>query len=352
MTLLESYIDLFGNVRRPVPLEDIPCHEISDSARLCKNPVVSVRMATYNHEKWIAQAIEGVVNQQTDFEYELVIGEDCSIDRTRDICLEYQKRFPDKIRVLWSESNVRDIGGGNTGRLTYRCRGEFLATCEGDDFWIDPCKLQKQVDLVRKKHVDVCVAFHEVLFPDGHRAVEKFGIPKNGMLTYSDIKRHYFHTTTYLVRKSLWMDVMKSNPRMVGWYDTILFQCFAKRGKIALLPEIVSVYRRTGYGIMTSLSLQQTWMFGVKQGLSTLLFVPEFPRKDAAELVLSRIVHLVQPSVEGGFSEFQFAHGQAFNSLFWQMCCIVFPRPRFYYSIVKALPSLVRLMKMCRSKFQ
>lgn len=128
---------------------DIPCIETSDPEKLCKHPVVSVHMLTYNHEPYIRQAIEGVMMQQTDFEFELVIGEDCSQDKTREICFEYQKKYPDKIRVLWWHENVSKFGG-NGRRNRAHCRGEFMAICEGDDYWIDPLKLQKQVDVMRK----------------------------------------------------------------------------------------------------------------------------------------------------------------------------------------------------------
>ena len=135
---------------------DIPCIETSDAEKLCRHPVVSVHMITYNHEPYIRQAIEGVMMQQTDFEFELVIGEDASQDKTREICFEYQKKYPDKIRVLWWHENVSKFGG-NDRRVTARCRGEFIAFCEGDDFWTDPLKLQKQVDvMLMQPHVGLC----------------------------------------------------------------------------------------------------------------------------------------------------------------------------------------------------
>lgn len=127
---------------------DVPCIETSDPEKLCRHPVVSVQMITFNHEPYIRQAIEGVMMQKTDFEFELIIGEDCSQDKTREICFEYQKKYPDKIRVLWWYENVAKLGG-NGRRCRVRCRGEFIAFCEGDDYWIDPLKLQKQVDVMR-----------------------------------------------------------------------------------------------------------------------------------------------------------------------------------------------------------
>ena len=144
---------------------DIPCIETSDSEQLCENPVVSVHMITYNHEPYIRQAIEGVMMQKTDFEFELVIGEDASQDKTREICFEYQKKYPDKIRILWWHENLRKVkhpAGGNARRVTTNCRGDFIAFCEGDDCWIDDSKLQRQVDAMRKyPQVGLC-------FTDGY----------------------------------------------------------------------------------------------------------------------------------------------------------------------------------------
>lgn len=139
---------------------DIPCVETSDPEKLCKHPLVSVHMITYNHEPYIRQAIEGVMMQKTDFEFELVIGEDCSQDKTREICFEYQKKYPDKVRVLWWHENLRALkhpAGGNGQRNRAHCRGDFIAHCEGDDYWIDPLKLQKQVDVMRRyPNVGLC----------------------------------------------------------------------------------------------------------------------------------------------------------------------------------------------------
>ena len=158
MTFREEFEALRGKpIQMMAPAENVPCREISDVTRLCKEPVVSVHMMAYCHEKYIAQAIESVMMQKADFEFELVIGEDASPDRTREICFEYQRRYPERIRVLWSEENVFAIGGNET-RITAACRGEYIAFCEGDDYWTDPYKLQKQFDVMRK-HPNVGLCF-------------------------------------------------------------------------------------------------------------------------------------------------------------------------------------------------
>src|SRR4030042_6002267 len=107
-------------------------------------PLVSVKMITYNHAPYIAQAIEGVLQQKTNFPFELVIGEDCSTDGTRAIVLEYQRKYSDIIRVITSDNNVGAYE--NIRRTSKACRGRYVAFCDGDDFWHDPSKLQKQTD--------------------------------------------------------------------------------------------------------------------------------------------------------------------------------------------------------------
>jgi len=130
--------------------------EIADSQCLVMDPLVSVLMITYNHAPYIAQAIEGVLSQQTDFPLELIIGEDCSTDRTREIVLNLERQHPETIRVLFSEKNVGMHK--NLRRVAAAARGEYVAFCEGDDWWHRPDKLQRQISALRPDPSLVCVA--------------------------------------------------------------------------------------------------------------------------------------------------------------------------------------------------
>lgn len=111
-----------------------------------ETPLVSVCMITYNHAPYIAQAIEGAMMQQCDFPFELIIGEDSSTDNTRAIVLEYKEKYLDKIRLLLREKNVGMER--NFIETMQAAKGKYIALCEGDDYWTDPCKLQKQVDFL------------------------------------------------------------------------------------------------------------------------------------------------------------------------------------------------------------
>lgn len=226
---------------------DIPCIETSDPERLCKHPVVSVYMVTFNHEPYIRRAIEGVMMQKTDFEFELVIGEDCSRDWTREICFEYQKKYPDKIRILWWLENVSKLGG-NGRRTQARCRGEFVAFCEGDDYWTDEGKLQKQVGAMRSTNACLCVANAEWHCPDGSvwRCSHS---PRKMMLTLHDVAQNYFHTSTYLVRRTdIALCAQRHYPSIIYWYDFVQAVCLASIGGVCYLPDFVSVYNWHGNG--------------------------------------------------------------------------------------------------------
>lgn len=115
-------------------------------------PFLSVLFITYNHERYLKQSLDSVMSQKTDFDYEVVVGEDFSTDDTRKILREYRDRYPDKIRLLFRE---RNFGRPtlNVYETAMECRGKYIATLEGDDFWTDPLKLQKAVDYL-ESHPD------------------------------------------------------------------------------------------------------------------------------------------------------------------------------------------------------
>ncbi|MBP5322509.1 MAG: glycosyltransferase [Bacteroidaceae bacterium] len=121
------------------------------------SPLVSVVTITYNHAPYIAKCIEGVVMQQVDFPMEFIIAEDCSTDGTRAICEEYAAKYPDLIRLITSERNVGY--NPNELRAMRAARGKYIAYCEGDDYWTEPQKLQRQVDFL-ESHPDYSVCFH------------------------------------------------------------------------------------------------------------------------------------------------------------------------------------------------
>ena len=162
-------------------------------------PLVSIWMITYNHENYIREAIDSILMQETDFEYEIVIGEDCSTDNTRAILLEYKEKHPHKFKLLLHENNLGLIENMLT---TFRaCSGKYIATLEGDDFWTDPLKLQKQVDFLEENE-DYSMCYHSIdnvksdgtfmgsLGLAGDRTAEEMMTGQSNMQTSSNMHRN------------------------------------------------------------------------------------------------------------------------------------------------------------------
>ena len=257
----------------------------------------SVMMITYNHEKYIAQAIESALMQQTSFPYEIVIGEDCSTDGTRDIVIDYQQRYPDKIRLLPSE---RNLGGRENARRTRQaCRGQYVAFLDGDDYWTDPSKLQKQVDFL-DDHPACALCFHNVTVVDEvvNRPPRLYCPPnQKAISTLEDLLIAYFiPTCATMFRRGLlgdepdWFQTMP-----VGdWPFSILL---AQHGQIGYLNEVMGVHRRHDGGVYTSLSCDQRFegIMRMYDAFSTHLehrydgIIAEAKRRYVAELVVEKV---------------------------------------------------------------
>src|SRR5699024_8681029 len=159
----------FKDAYQKVPIGHYPNNVPDD-------PVVSVCVQTYQHVDYIEDCLEGILMQKTDFSYEILLGEDASTDGTREICIKYAQKYPDKIRLFLHErENNITIAGQPTGRFNflynlYSAKGKYIAFCEGDDYWTDPLKLQKQVAFM-DQHEDCSLCFHAVKtsFANNHK---------------------------------------------------------------------------------------------------------------------------------------------------------------------------------------
>jgi len=209
--------------------------------------VVSVCMITYNHEKYISEAIEGILMQRTSFSVELIIGEDCSTDNTRKICKEYNEKYPDKIKLLLPNKNLGAMNNFIT-TLQY-CTGKYIALCEGDDYWTDPYKLQKQVDFLERNDSFNLIASKNYILNNGEIKIKhnlKF-FPKYEFKIDYYLKYRPFQTASILFRNN-------SNS-LPDWFtkvmagDKFLVLLAVKDKKIKLLNDYMSVYRIHKNGI-------------------------------------------------------------------------------------------------------
>ena len=131
--------------------------------------MVSICCATYNHAPCIRQCLEGFVMQRTNFKFEVLIHDDASTDGTADIIREYEAKYPSIIKPIYQTENQYSKGMSISATFNWpRAKGKYIAQCEGDDYWIDPLKLQKQVDLLESNiNCSLCCTGYMIKYLDG-----------------------------------------------------------------------------------------------------------------------------------------------------------------------------------------
>ncbi|MBT0663398.1 glycosyltransferase [Geobacter pelophilus] len=224
--------------------------------------MVSVCITAYNHEKYIAQAIESVLAQKVDFDYEILIGEDDSPDRTRAIVSEYHARFPDKIRLfLNSRENVVYINGRVTGLWNFynnfhNAKGKYIALLDGDDYWTDPNKLQKQI-VAMEANSDCTICFHDAQMLMDNGAVKPYlstlGVKRKSIYTIEDILFRNFLPTGAVVFRNRFIREIPEAAYQILAGDWFLHITNAQYGDILYIDDVMSCYRVHQQGLWTSL---------------------------------------------------------------------------------------------------
>jgi len=216
---------------------------------------VSVLMITYNHEKFIAQAINSILMQQTDFDYEIIVGDDFSKDRTRAILDSYKKKHPSKIRLLFPDRNLGMHR--NFIQTLNSCQGQYVAILEGDDYWTSPYKLQKQVDFLDKEP-SYSTCFHKASVISQDTGEEILVLPpkdyQKATLTIDDLLLiNFMATASVMFRRGLFHGFpdWTYNLSMLDWVLHILN---SEHGNIGYIDESMSVYRIHSAGVWSSKS--------------------------------------------------------------------------------------------------
>lgn len=212
-------------------------------------PVVSIFCLTYNHEKFIRDALEGFLMQETTFPVEIFVHDDASKDKTQEVLREYEAKIPGLFQmVLQKENQWSARGTGFLYELLQKMKGEFTSLCEGDDFWTDKRKLQKQHEILRNYPECVLVGGLARTLGSSHEYI--FG-PREHKETY-ELKELFdqgIHTSTYFYRTK--------EMRFPGWVlsgdrangDIIIQTLAAQKGPVRMIPEVLSVYRIHAGGI-------------------------------------------------------------------------------------------------------
>lgn len=201
-------------------------------------------MLAYNHEPYIAQAIESIIFQETDLDFELIIGEDCSTDNTKEIIKKYVEKYPQKIKLVESELNVGMHE--NFLRTLFACDGEYICQCDGDDYWDNPLKLQIQYDFLESNKDYVLVCGNAKRFNDYNQTFEGeipiYSVDRD--VTFRKLIRYNCITTSGIMFRNVLERSDYTNDFYeiisVDWYN---YMKLLKHGKFMYLNQIFSVYR-------------------------------------------------------------------------------------------------------------
>lgn len=205
---------------------------------------VSVCIFVYNLERFIAKAIESVLMQKTEFKFEIIIGENKSTDRSREICIEYQKKNPERIKILLRERNIGMER--NVFNTLKEATGQYVAILDGDDYWIDPLKLQKQVDFMNSNPEFSLCCHNCIILHEDHDILPELFHPRNqkDVIVIEDIIMSWSMATASM----LYRNSMMSFPDWVYKaynFDVAIQVLLADRGKVKYLNEPMAVYRKT-----------------------------------------------------------------------------------------------------------
>lgn len=239
--------------------------------------LVSITCTTYNHERYIAQAIEGFLMQKTDFEYEILIHDDASTDGTGNIIREYESKYPHIIKPIYQTENQYSIGIKNiVAFILPQAQGKYIALCDGDDYWTDPQKLQKQANYM-EDHPDCSVCFHAVkVVKNNRKSSGQFIKPYdvNRLVPVEDIiigGGRFIGTNSMFFPKKY----LPSLPEFfwqapVGDFPLVLY--LAIQGTVYYFNEVMSSYRTNVTGSWTSrLAASKDMQIKLRTGLIKMI---------------------------------------------------------------------------------
>jgi glycosyltransferase involved in cell wall biosynthesis len=229
------------------------------------DPMVSVVMITYAHEPYIEEAINGVLMQNCNFEVELIIANDCSPDNTDEVVQNIIKTHP---KAHWIDYTRHKKNKGMTPNALWaleQCKGKYIALCEGDDYWTDPLKLQKQVDFLEENPGYSLCFTHQLVVTEKGEVKSKNEYPEKRYTTIDVVKGFIPGTQTLLFKnqKDLMKLMLKYSDSPSG--DRILTYCCSLYGDLYLLPEFTAAYRHTGKGVWTAIKKDESYFFSLEE---------------------------------------------------------------------------------------
>ena len=214
------------------------------------NPiVVSISCITYNHAPYIRQCLDGFMMQHTNFAFEVLIHDDASTDGTTEIIKEYETRYPDVIKPIYEEENQWVKGRRGSAVFNFpRARGKYIALCEGDDYWTDPLKLQKQVDFL-ESNINCSLCFHrvKVMYDNNIDGKDCFAPIEPGICTLDYMLENWVIPTCSVIFLRDIINRIPQNPKF-KYSDNVLFLTCFSVGEVCCVDGVMGVYHRHDNG--------------------------------------------------------------------------------------------------------
>lgn len=234
-------------------------------------PLLVVRILTYNHEDYIRDCLESVVTQQTKFSFKVIIGEDCSTDNTAIICKEFQANYPDLIELNCNSINNIHLNSSKNWEQCINTGASYIALLEGDDYWTDPLKLQKQVDFL-EDNIDFNIHFHNVNFikknVNGNWIVcNEFNnfIESSREIQFEELVKKNIISTPSVMYRSSSLVIDESIFRYLSFGDYYLHLISAHKSKVYCDKEIMANYRIHDNGVWSGAAtidkINANWKF-------------------------------------------------------------------------------------------
>lgn len=222
-------------------------------------PLVSIRCTVYNHEPYLRDCLEGFVMQKTTFPFEAIVHDDASTDGSADIIREYAEKYPHIIKPIYQTVNQYSQGKGGVAKAIEAVMSpdsKYIALCEGDDYWIDPNKLQMQVDWL-EKHADFTMCFHNVKIEAMEECLRhQYDNLQTREYSSDEILSEWtVPTCSAVLRKEIYFSLPKDSRFLCG--DIVWFLTAANMGRIYCMNKKCGVYRRLVSGMTMAILSQQ-----------------------------------------------------------------------------------------------
>lgn len=316
--------------------------------------VVSVCIATYNQENYIRKCLDSVFMQKTNFNFEVIVGEDASPDNTREILLEYKEKYGDKLVLLLHDKNLGP--SGNTRSIQEKVRGKYIAAVEGDDFWTDEYKLQKQYDILESnpQYSAVCSDFMGVS-PEGEIFNPSvFNLKKDTVKTMKDWLREGYtlHTCTvfrrniFPVNDEKYRKLVTAEPTMG---DLITFTLLYDAGDIYVIKDVMSAHRSAGEKDVASFTYTQRtkaieYTYMLMRIIRNIEEYLEY-KYDLSPIICNRIALVKLQKIRGTVTYRSYEMHKLMKTISFKM------RMMMHYRLVKKIfKSLLKKMRSCYAR--